>query len=85
MAREKQDFCGKYGHPPRSGASVGPFLEKLASKNQTETQREQAAMAVGLLVGAWGDGGSGEEAGGGRRAGGGGGWARVALSGGRGG
>jgi hypothetical protein len=28
------DFCHKYGHPPRSPTSLGPFLGKLAAKNQ---------------------------------------------------
>ena len=28
------DFCHKYGHSPRSPTSLGPFLGKLAAKNQ---------------------------------------------------
>jgi hypothetical protein len=32
------DFCHKYGHPPRSPASLGPFLGKLAAKNQAVEQ-----------------------------------------------
>ena len=37
------DFCHKYGHPPRSPTSLGPFLGKLAAKNQSVEQRHQAA------------------------------------------
>jgi hypothetical protein len=37
------DFCRKYGHPPRSPTSLGPFLSKLAAKNQSAEQRHQAA------------------------------------------
>ena len=43
------DFCQKYGHSPGAPASRGPSLAKLASKNQSEAQRSQASMAVGLL------------------------------------
>ena len=28
------DFCHKYGRPPRSPTSLGPFLGQLAAKNQ---------------------------------------------------
>jgi len=45
------DFCHKYGHPPRSPASLGPFLSKLAAKNQSVEQRHQAAHAIRLLLG----------------------------------
>jgi Phage integrase, N-terminal SAM-like domain len=45
------DFCHKYGHPPRSLTSLGPFLGKLAAKNQSGEQREQAAHAIRLLLG----------------------------------
>jgi Phage integrase, N-terminal SAM-like domain len=45
------DFCQKYGHPPRSPASLGPFLNKLAARNQSAEQREQAAQAIRLLLG----------------------------------
>lgn len=45
------DFCDKYGHLPRSHASLGPFLTKLASKNQSVEQRNQAAQAISLLIG----------------------------------
>jgi hypothetical protein len=44
------DFCGKYGHAPRSGSSLGPFLAKLASKNQSAAQQQQASRAVKLLI-----------------------------------
>jgi hypothetical protein len=39
------------GHPPRSPGSLGPFLAKLAAKNQSVVEREQAARAVRLLIG----------------------------------
>jgi len=45
------DFCHKYGHPPRAAASLTPFLHKLAAKNQSVQQREQAAHAIRLLIG----------------------------------
>jgi len=45
------DFCHKYGHPPRSPTSLGPFLNKLAAKNQSAEQRHQAAQAIRLLLG----------------------------------
>ena len=45
------DFCGKYGRPPAEEASLGPFLEKLASKNQSAAQRRQAAQAVRRYIG----------------------------------
>jgi Phage integrase, N-terminal SAM-like domain len=44
------DFCQKYGHPADSACSRGPFLAKLASKNQSEAQRSQASAAVALLL-----------------------------------
>ncbi len=44
------DFCGRYGHSPRSGSSLGPFLAKLASKGQSPGQREQASLAIGVLL-----------------------------------
>ena len=40
----------KYGHPAASPTSRGPFLNKLASKNQSVAQRSQASAAVGLLL-----------------------------------
>jgi hypothetical protein len=46
------DFCDKYGHAPRSRASLGPFLAKLASKNQSAAQQQQASQAVKLLTAA---------------------------------
>ena len=45
------DFCQKYGHAPRSPTTLGPFLAKLASKNQSVEQRNQAAQAINLLIG----------------------------------
>jgi hypothetical protein len=45
------DFCHKYGHPPRSLTSLGPFLSKLAAKNRSVEQRHQAAHAIKLLLG----------------------------------
>jgi hypothetical protein len=45
------DFCHKYGHPPRSASSLGPFLTKLAANNQSVEQRHQAAQAIRLLLG----------------------------------
>jgi hypothetical protein len=45
------DFCHKHGHPPRSPTSLGPFLSKLAAKNQSVEQRHQAAHAIRLLLG----------------------------------
>src|ERR1039458_904951 len=44
------DFCHKYGHCAGAPASRGPFLAKLASKNQSVAQRSQASAAVGLLL-----------------------------------
>ncbi len=45
------DFCTKYCFPPDELASLMPFIEKLASKNQTDVQRQQASMAVQLYIG----------------------------------
>ena len=39
------DFCRKYGHPPRSPTSLGPFLGKLADKHQSVEQRDQAGRS----------------------------------------
>ena len=44
------DFCHKYGHSAGAPASRGPFLAKLAAKNQSVAQRSQASAAVGLLL-----------------------------------
>jgi hypothetical protein len=44
------DFCQKYGHPPRSPTSLGPFLDKLAAKNQPVEARHQASQAIKLLL-----------------------------------
>ncbi len=45
------DFCAKYGRPAAEETSLGPFLEKLASKSQSAAQRRQAAQAVRLYTG----------------------------------
>ena len=42
------DFCFKYNEPPRDAESLTPFLQKLASKNQSTEKQAQAARAVGL-------------------------------------
>ena len=44
------DFCHKYGHSPAAPTSLGPFLTKLASRNQSVCQRSQASAAVRLLI-----------------------------------
>ena len=44
------DFCSKYGHSPALPTSLGPFLNKLAAKNQSVGQRIQASAAVRLLI-----------------------------------
>src|SRR6266478_1239270 len=46
------DFCHTYGHSPTSASSLGPFLSKLASKKQSVENRNQAALAVQLQLGA---------------------------------
>ncbi|MDT8390627.1 MAG: integron integrase [Lentisphaeria bacterium] len=40
------DFCGKYGHDRLAAASLPLFLDKLASKRQSEEKRAQASRAV---------------------------------------
>jgi len=45
------DFCQKYNHAARSPETLGPFLVKLATKNQSVEQRNQAARAIKLLIG----------------------------------
>jgi len=45
------DSCGRHGRPAAEETSLGPFLEKLASKNQSTAQRQQAAQAVRLYLG----------------------------------
>ena len=45
------DFCTKYGHSPALPTSLGPFLTKLAAKNQSVDQRNRASVAVRLLTG----------------------------------
>ena len=42
------DFCRKYGHGYANRASLQPFVEKLASKNQESARRNQARHAVEL-------------------------------------
>ncbi len=42
------DFCFKYRHPPRDADSLQPFLQKLASKNQSKAAQEVAAHSVSL-------------------------------------
>ena len=44
------DFCSKYGHSPALPTSLGPFLNKLAAKNQSVGRRIQASAAVRLLI-----------------------------------
>ncbi len=41
-------FCNKYQHVPDDPESVPLFIEKLASKNQTSTQQDQARRAIGF-------------------------------------
>ena len=42
------NFCDKYRHPPRDPDSLQPFLQKLAAKNQTLAEQQQAAASVGF-------------------------------------
>ena len=42
------DFCHKYGHSYAGAESLPPFLDKLASKGQSDALRSQAAAAVEL-------------------------------------
>jgi len=42
------DFCFKYRHPPRDPESLTPFLQKLASKHQSEAQQKEAAASIML-------------------------------------
>lgn len=44
------DFCGKYGHSPRSPSSLGPFLAKLAEKGQGQGRRRSAESVIRLLL-----------------------------------
>jgi site-specific recombinase XerD len=43
------DFCFKYRHPPQDADSLEPFLQKLASKNQTQAAQEQVAHSASLF------------------------------------
>jgi integron integrase len=49
-ARYYLDFCAKYGFPPRSPGSLGPFLDKLKAKGQDDRQRDAAQAVVTLLL-----------------------------------
>ena len=62
------DFRHKYKHPYASAESLPPFLAKLASKRQTESQCRQAEAAVRLYHGMLGEHADGGEAGGSRQA-----------------
>ena len=42
------DFCMKYHHPPRDSDSLEPFMQKLASKKQSQAAQEQAAESVSI-------------------------------------
>lgn len=44
------DFCDKYPVPDSKSERVRLFAEKLRQKNQSEEQREQAALAVSLYL-----------------------------------
>jgi hypothetical protein len=49
------DFCNKYDSNPKLNASFAAFDEKLQSKGQSETQRQQARRAIAIyyrMVGA---------------------------------
>ncbi|MDL1976715.1 MAG: hypothetical protein LWX52_01205 [Deltaproteobacteria bacterium] len=49
-------FCNKYRHVPDDPESIPFFIGKLASKNQTSTQRDQARRAIEfyfVLLGLW--------------------------------
>jgi len=45
------DFCEKYDHPPRERDALMPFLQKLASKNQSRERQKEAADALEVLYG----------------------------------
>jgi hypothetical protein len=42
------DFCTKYAFEPKLTASFAPFDEKMQSKGQSETQRQQARRAIDI-------------------------------------
>lgn len=44
------DFCGKYRHEALDRESLQTFLHKLASKNQSAEQQDQAARSVSLYL-----------------------------------
>ena len=43
-------FCDTYRLPVVENGSLTPFLEKLASKNQSDVQRQQASRAARLFT-----------------------------------
>lgn len=43
-------FCRKFRYPPTAPTSLGPFLTKLAAKNQSIEQRHHAAAAVKVFL-----------------------------------
>ena len=45
------NFCDKYQHPPRDPDSLEPFLRKLAAKQQSLTDQQQAAASVECYYG----------------------------------
>ncbi len=45
------DYCEKYRCPAGELDSLAPFIEKLASKNQSDSQRKQASRAVRIYLG----------------------------------
>ncbi len=45
------DFCDRYRLPSVDEGSLTPFLEKLAAKNQSDMQRQQASRAIRLFLG----------------------------------
>jgi len=44
------DFCEQYEHPPTDRGSISPFIEKLASKSQSEQHLAEAQVAVGYYI-----------------------------------
>ena len=47
--RHYLDFCETYEHPPGDRESLMPFLQKLASKNQSRERQEEAAASLELM------------------------------------
>jgi len=54
------DFCHKYEHAYSDAASLPHFMDKLASKGQTESQRARAEQAVQLYYRMLAGSGSGD-------------------------